>query len=106
MNFSKIVCSVLVASIIFGVSRDAFAAGNDALAKAKQQADSKGYVFYSTHDEIVAKAKERGGELRVLAEMEPGHIKDAMASFKKKYPFLDIYIEEITGTDQARRNIL
>jgi ABC-type Fe3+ transport system substrate-binding protein len=106
MNFSKIVCSVLVASIIFGVSRDAFAAGNDALAKAKQQAESKGYVFYSTHDEIVAKAKERGGELRVLAEMEPGHIKDAMVSFKKKYPFLDIYIEEITGTDQARRNIL
>jgi ABC-type Fe3+ transport system substrate-binding protein len=106
MKFSKIVFFLLVASFIFGVSRDALAAGSDASAKAKQQSERNGYIFYRSHDEIIAKAKETGGELRVLAEMEPGHIKDAMVSFKKKYPFLDIHIEEITGTDQARRNIL
>ena len=105
MSFSTTAYRLLAASFIF-LSCDAFADSSGALIKAKQQAESKGYVFYDNHDDIIAKAKKKGGQLRVLAEMEAGHIKDAIASFKRKYPFLDIYIEEITGTDQARRNIL
>jgi ABC-type Fe3+ transport system substrate-binding protein len=87
-------------------THNAFAASGDALRTAKQQAESKGYQFYSSREEIVAEARKKGGQLRVLAEMEAGHIKAAMVSFKRHYPFMDIYIEEITGPDQARRNIL
>jgi hypothetical protein len=111
-RISLVVVGLLAAQMVLAASRegigtyDGFAAATGALAQAKQQAGSQGYALYRNHDEIVARAKEKGGQLRVLAEMEPGHIKDAMASFKRKYPFLDIYIEEITGTDQARRNIL
>jgi hypothetical protein len=81
------------------------AAPSQAVLKAKKDADAKGYAFYASRDEIIAKAKQEG-KLRVLAEMEPPNIKAAMKAFAKKYPFINIHIEEITGTDAARRNIL
>jgi len=73
--------------------------------KAKKDAETKGYLFLAGRDEILAKAKTEG-KLRVLAEMEPGNIKASIKAFMKKYPFINLYIEEITGTDSARRNIL
>jgi iron(III) transport system substrate-binding protein len=75
------------------------------MLKAKKDAEAKGYAFFSSHDEIVAKAKQEG-KLRVLAEMEPPNIKASIKAFMKKYPFINLHIEEITGTDAARRNIL
>ena len=81
------------------------AAPSPALMEAKKAADADGYTFIANHDEIVEKAKKEGS-LRVLAEMEAPTIKAAMKAFKAKYPFIDLYIEEITGTDAARRNIL
>jgi hypothetical protein len=65
----------------------------------------KGYVFSQSRDEIVAKAKKEG-KLCALAEMEPNHIKATTAGFMKKYPFINLSIEEITGTEQAQRFIL
>jgi len=76
-----------------------------ALLKAKKDADAKGYTFITNHAEIVNKAKQEG-KLRVLAEMEPPTIKAALKAFTNKYPFINLHIEEITGTDAARRNIL
>ncbi|MBM2804332.1 MAG: Extracellular solute-binding protein, partial [Deltaproteobacteria bacterium] len=67
--------------------------------------DAKGYTFITNHDEIVTKARQEG-KLRVLAEMEPPTIKAAITAFTRKYPFINLHIEEITGTDAARRNIL
>ena len=78
---------------------------NPALLKAKKDADARGYAFITSHDEIVNKAKQEG-RLRVLAEMEPPTIKAAIKAFTSKYPFITLHIEEITGTDAARRNIL
>jgi spermidine/putrescine-binding protein len=72
---------------------------------AKKDAEAKGYTFFTSHDEIVTKAKQEG-KLRVLAEMEPPNIKASIKAFMKKYPFINLHIEEITGTDAARRNIL
>lgn len=44
---------------------DAFAASaSSALLRAKQEAESKGYVFVANRDEIVSKAKKEG-KLRV-----------------------------------------
>jgi iron(III) transport system substrate-binding protein len=76
-----------------------------ALLKAKKDADARGYTFITSHNEIVNKAKQEG-RLRVLAEMEPPTIKAALKAFTAKYPFINLHIEEITGTDAARRNIL
>jgi iron(III) transport system substrate-binding protein len=84
----------------------AFAASaGPGLQKAKQEAEAKGYLFLANRDEIVAQAKKEG-KLRILAELEPPNIKASTAAFKKKYPFIDLYIEEIQGTEQAQRSLL
>src|SRR5574342_688739 len=46
------------------------------LTKAKQEAESRGYVFYTNRDEIVAKAKKEG-KLRILVNMEVPTLKAA-----------------------------
>jgi hypothetical protein len=76
-----------------------------AVLKAKKDAEAKGYTFFTSREEIATKAKQEG-KLRVLAEMEPPNIKASIKAFMKKYPFINLHIEEITGTDAARRNIL
>ena len=85
----------------------AFAASVTAatLQKAKQAADAKGYAFITSHDEILASAK-REGKLRAQSSLDPNTFKPLMASFKKKYPFADIEIQEMTGTDTAQRFLL
>jgi ABC-type Fe3+ transport system substrate-binding protein len=82
-----------------------FAADSGALAKARKEAEARGYTFPTDRNEIIAKAKTEG-KLRVLAEMEPPNIKASTAAFMKKYPFINLYIEEITATDQYQRNLL
>jgi len=100
----KLILFLVVASWLSSTS--AFAAqSNPAWLNAKKDADAKGYTFITSHDEIVNKAKQEG-KLRVLAEMEPPTIKAAIKAFTSKYPFINLHIEEITGTDAARRNIL
>lgn len=102
MTFLKITCL----SLVIGIYSSALAASpSPSLAKAQKEAEAKGFAFLTNRDEIIAKAKTEG-KLRVLAEMEPPNIKASIKAFMKKYPFINLYIEEITGTDSARRNIL
>jgi hypothetical protein len=75
------------------------------LTKAKQAADTKGYVFFNDHDEIVEKAKKEG-KLRILVNMDPATLKAAGKAFNQKYPFINLHAQEITGTDMAQRNVL
>jgi hypothetical protein len=98
---------LLIPSIVLGycAMTGAFAADSAVLTKAKKEAEAKAYIFPTDRNEIVAKAKEEG-RLRVLAEMEPPNIKASTAAFMKKYPFINLYIEEITATDQYQRNLL
>ncbi len=76
-----------------------------AVQKAKQAAEAKGYAFITSHDEILATAKKEG-KLRVHSSLDPGTFKPLMDSFKKKYPFVEIEIQEMTGTDTAQRFLL
>ena len=101
---STLAVFIVAASWFFSFSVLA-ATPSQSILKAKKDAEAKGYVFYESRDEIVAKAKQEG-KLRVLAEMEPPTIKASIKAFAKKYPFINLHIEEITGTDSARRNIL
>ena len=81
------------------------AESSGALLKAKKEAEAKGYIFESSRDEIVAKAKKEGA-VKVLSGLDPSIYPSMMESFKKKYPFLKIEMVEISGPDSAQRFIM
>lgn len=81
------------------------AAAPAALQKAKQDAEAKGFVFETSRDEIVAKARKEG-KLRVLTSLEMESLKPVSDAFRKKYPFIDLRAEEIAGTDTYQRMLL
>src|SRR5262250_294750 len=67
---------------------------------AKKEVEAQGFLFESSHDEIVVKARKEG-KLRVLSSLEP--LKEMREAFARKYPFLDVHVQEITGTDAHQR---
>ena len=81
------------------------AAPSSALQKAKQESEAKGFIFETSRDEIVAKARKEG-RLRVLTSLENEALKPVSEAFRKKYPFIDLRAEEIAGTDTYQRMIL
>jgi ABC-type Fe3+ transport system substrate-binding protein len=82
------------------------AGANPAVLKAKKEADAKGYIFFTTHDEIVNGAKKEG-KLKVSSGLETPNAKPLIAAFKQKYPFIsDVEIGEVQGTDAYQRFIL
>jgi ABC-type Fe3+ transport system substrate-binding protein len=81
----------------------AFAATPSAsLLKAKQEAEARGYLFHTNHDEIIARAKKEG-KLRVFSSQEPPAIKAMAAAFKQKYPFIDVQANELIGMENYQR---
>ena len=99
---------VLIAHLSFAPTTNIFAASagaSNSLAKARLQAEARGFVFESSHDEIVAKAK-REGKLRALIGWDPPNHPHLIAAFKKKYPFIDVYLQEISGSDGGQRFFL
>ena len=81
------------------------AAAAPALQKAKQEAEAKGFLFETSHDEIVAKARKEG-KARILTSLEGELNRPVAEAFKKKYPFIDLRVEEISGTDTYQRMLL
>ena len=83
-------------TLALGLWLTAFAGYSDAaspaLLKAKQEAETKGYVFATSHDQIVATAKKEG-RMRAVSFLS-GTMLDAMVrAFRAKYPFLDVHVE-------------
>ena len=73
-----------------------------ALLKAKQEAESSGYIFFTNHEEIVARAKKEG-KLGVITGLEKPNYKPLIDAFKQKYPFItEIQIEESTTDTQQK----
>ncbi len=81
------------------------ASPNAALLNAKQEAEAQGYTFLTSHDEIVAGAKKEG-KLRVLGSFEPSTYKAVSDAFRKHYPFIEVHVEEMTGTADPQRFFL
>ena len=79
------------------------ASPSPALLKAKKEAESKGYIFIISKDEILANAKKEG-QLLVQTFLE-GDAKKAMTeAFQKKYPFIkQVSADNIGGVDEYRR---
>ena len=88
-----------------GLTSVALGAASDALLKAKQEAEANGYIFVTSRDEIIAQAKQEA-RLRALSGLSTPAIKPMIAAFKKKYPFIDTYVEEIEGTEAYQRFLL
>jgi ABC-type Fe3+ transport system substrate-binding protein len=75
------------------------------IEKAKHEAEARGYLFVDSHEQIVEAAK-REGKMRALSGLDRESIKAMAGAFKRKYPFLDVRVEEIEGTDAYQRFIL
>ncbi|MGH7846496.1 MAG: hypothetical protein ACREQW_15185, partial [Candidatus Binatia bacterium] len=99
------VCFVFV-WLGFGFRAPDVGAASASLTNAKKQAETKGFIFEPNHADIVAKAKQQGGKIRVLSSLDPGLFPHMTGSFKKKYPFLDVTMVEVTGQDANERFFL
>jgi hypothetical protein len=66
---SKIVGSLTIHLLLIVAGAHAIAA-TPALLQAKKEAEAKGYIFFTTHDEIVAAAKKEG-KLAARTELDP-----------------------------------
>lgn len=112
MVVSRKITAVIFSALIFVLcSRlavpDVFAASaNPALLKAKREAESKGYAFFTSRDEIISKAKKEG-KIRALtgAGLEAS-LPPTTEAFKKKYPFVDLQAQYVGGTDASQRFLL
>jgi iron(III) transport system substrate-binding protein len=95
-----VVCSRLAGPDVFAAS------ASPALLKAKQEAESKGYVFFTSRDEIISRAKKEG-KVRALtgAGLELS-LPPTTEAFKKKYPFIDLQAQYVGGTDASQRFLL
>src|SRR5215510_2395400 len=93
--------------IVISLSSNAFSASpNESLIKAKQEAEAKGYIFVTSHDEIVAGAKKEG-QLRLLGSLDPGVYKTMINAFKKQYPFVtDVHVQDAGPIDAKQRFLL
>ncbi len=100
----RIACAVAFALCVLDADF-AVAAPNSALDEAQKQAEAKGFVFATSHDEIVAKAKKEG-ELRVLSSFDAKVAKAMAAAFMKKYPFVDVSVSDLGSVEGAQRFLL
>ena len=78
---------------------------SDSMLKAKQEAEARGYILPTSRAEIVANAKKEG-KLRALSGLTSSALKPMVEAFKRKYPFIETYVEEIQGTDSYQRFLL
>lgn len=86
--------SILFAIQVPGYLAFAASTSSPSLLKASKEAESKGYIFETSHEEIVARAKKEG-RLRVLSGLDQQANTAIRDAFKKKYSFIDIQVEEI-----------
>ncbi|MGH7845278.1 MAG: ABC transporter substrate-binding protein, partial [Candidatus Binatia bacterium] len=105
MNPVLCLAIVLAGALSFSVMGTGLAAARESVLEAKSAAETKGYIFETSHDEIVAKAKKEG-QVKALSGLDPETFPYMIDSFKKKYPFLEVEIVETTGPDAAQRFVM
>jgi hypothetical protein len=105
-DLKRLLPSIVFLCLGLAVAKSASGAAPQALlAKAKLDAEAKGYLFINSHDAIVSEAKKEA-KLRVLTGLDPDSIKAMTSAFKKKYPFIDLFAKEAAGIDDHQRIIL
>jgi iron(III) transport system substrate-binding protein len=66
---------------------------------------SESYVIVGSHEEIVARAKKEG-KVNVISSLDTITFKPMMQSFSKKYPFIEVRLQEIGGPEALQRFLL
>ena len=102
MVYVRTLNTVLFTFIFVALCTLAIAAQAPSVLKAKQQADIKGFLFETQHDEIIVKAKNER-KLKVLSYLDREGRKAMADAFTKKYPFVEVETQEIGGTDEYQR---
>jgi iron(III) transport system substrate-binding protein len=98
--------TLLVCLTVCAFASSALAAqSSDSLAKAKKDAEAKGYTFAASRDEILAGAKKEGS-LRALLGFDIPTIKALREGFRKKYPFINPHFEEHGNPTESQRFLL
>ena len=99
-NFHLFRLTSLVLCVGFGISGSSVfaASSNPSLLKAKQEAEAKGYIFFSSHDEVVSRAKQEG-KLRAVVSLTENPLKNMLAAFNKKYPFIETRGESVPNRE-------
>ena len=75
------------------------------LKKTEPASQGGGLIFETSHDVILSRARAEG-KLRVLSSFSPEAFRRMRELMQKKYSFLDISVEEITGPDAQQRLLL
>ena len=75
------------------------------LIKIKQGAQAKGFIFETSHEEIVAKARKEW-KLRVISSLDAETYKQLAEAFKQKYPFIDFTLTAVDGSEAAQRFLM
>ena len=88
MSFWTLSCWAFLTSAVFGADAT--------LVSAKKAAESKGYIFETSHDEIVAKAKKEG-KLRVLVALDPRSIRPPARHSRRSIHLLTLAWKSLTG---------
>jgi len=66
---------------------------------------AKGYIFFTTHDEIVAEAQKEG-KLAISSGLEPANYEPLVAAFKRRYPFITVVHVEESTLDNRQKFLL
>ena len=103
--FSFFLGLCITSALVIGPSTAGAASPTAALLKAKKEAESKGYILETSREDIVEKAKKEG-KLRVVSTLESLALKAVRDAFKRKYPFIDLRVEELGSVEENQRFLL
>lgn len=99
MKWVSLQAAVIFVSYLI-VSTVTAAVPSTAILAAKKEAEANRFTFETSHEEIVTKAKKEG-QLAILTSLES--LKEMREAFTRKYPFINVRVQEITGTDAHQR---
>ena len=73
------------------------------LTRIQKESEARGYTFFPEREQIVAGAKKEG-KLRVLSALDA--FQELRKAFLQQYPFVDLQVEDVKGTDAPQKFIL
>ena len=80
-------------------------AASPELLEAKQNAESEGFIFAASRNEIIAHAKKEG-QVKIVSGWDRDIFPHLKKAFAQKYPFIEVQLEETAGISSAQRNLL
>ncbi|MGH7846308.1 MAG: ABC transporter substrate-binding protein [Candidatus Binatia bacterium] len=96
---------VFASALVFSAMAADVAAAKPSLLEAKKEAGANGYIFETSHGEIVAKAKKEG-QLRVLTTMDSDLTEAMIKAFNEKYPSIKVSFADLGSVQDAQRYLL